>query len=97
MIRTLTVLATLAAIAGPACASELKVSLVGKDAATIKSDITTAAKAVCAKDILLEGHMSLSPMVSEVNACVEQTIKATYAKIDRAQLAMLSGSKESLR
>jgi hypothetical protein len=47
MIRTLTALTAFAAIAGAANAAEIKVSLLGKDDVTIRTELAQAAKLAC--------------------------------------------------
>ncbi len=47
MISTLSTLSILAAIAGPAAAQDVEVSLAGKDARTVSAEIDKAAWAVC--------------------------------------------------
>ncbi len=48
MIRTLSTLIAIAAIAGPAAAQEVTINVAGKDARTISVEIDKAAWAVCA-------------------------------------------------
>jgi hypothetical protein len=47
MIRTLSTLILVAGFAGPALAQEARVSIVGKDDATVRAEIHQAAKSVC--------------------------------------------------
>ena len=47
MTRTLSALAVLVALAGPAAAQEARVNIVGRDAATARQDIRQAVEAVC--------------------------------------------------
>lgn len=61
MIRTLIALTAFAALAGAANAAEMKVSLVGKDDSTIRSDIDKAAKLVCQDT----GILDYAPCVAE--------------------------------
>ncbi len=47
MTRTLSALAVLVALAGPAAAQEARVNVVGKDQSTARQDIRQAVQAVC--------------------------------------------------
>jgi hypothetical protein len=47
MIRTLIALTAFAAIAGAANAAQIKVSILGKDDVTIRTELGQAAKLVC--------------------------------------------------
>jgi hypothetical protein len=69
MIRTLIAISAFAAVCGAAQATELKVSLVGKTDATIRNDISEAAKRAC-MDVDV---MDYAPCVSEAyhNAMVQ--------------------------
>ncbi len=81
-IRTLTILAVVAAIASPA-AAEIKVNIVGKDASVVEAEIVKAAKTVCR-------HALLASPVSMYTVCVEvatadamdqlSSARATYGK-----------------
>jgi hypothetical protein len=64
MIRTLLVLSAFAAVAGAANAAEMKVSLLGKDETTIRTELDHAAKQVC-QDV----------SVSEYALCVNETYR----------------------
>ena len=52
MIRTLSTLLLLTALAGPAAAQEVTISLAGKDAKTLRADIDKAAWSVCTQAFL---------------------------------------------
>jgi hypothetical protein len=60
MIRTLTILATLAAFAAPAAASaaDIKINIVGKSAEAVEAEIAKAAYRVCRDE--LRGSMGVS-------------------------------------
>ena len=75
MIKYITLLAAASALAGPAAAQSVKISLVGKDPATIHADITHAANIVCFKD----AHSALE--IYAMRECVADTVKATEAGI----------------
>jgi hypothetical protein len=47
MTRTLSALALLLALTGPAAAQEVRLNVVGKDEATVRQDIRQAVEAVC--------------------------------------------------
>jgi hypothetical protein len=75
MIKYITLLAAASALGGPAAAQSLKVSLVGKDPATIHADITRAANIVCFRG-------ERSPLeVYAIRGCVADTVKAAEAEI----------------
>jgi hypothetical protein len=75
MIKYITLLAAASALAGPAAAQSLKVSLVGKDPAAIHADITHAANIVCFRDA--QGPLEIYAM----RECVADTVKAAEAGI----------------
>ncbi len=78
MIRTLSTLIALTLIAGSASAAEVKVSLVGKDAQTIRADIRKAAVSVCKAayrdESTLDAFHDLAP-------CVDQAVDSAEAKV----------------
>jgi hypothetical protein len=75
MIRTLTVIAALAAVASPAMA-EVKVNITGKDAATVETLITDAAGAACRQE--LRGSVN---SFANMRACVEAAKDDAMAKV----------------
>jgi hypothetical protein len=75
MIKYITVLAAASALAGPAAAQSLKVSLVGKDPATIQADISRAANIVCFRGA--RGPLEVYSM----RECVANTVKDAEARV----------------
>jgi uncharacterized protein with HEPN domain len=77
MMRTFTVLASLAAlaaVASPAAAEvQVRVNIVGKDAKTIQNDIRRAAELACWQD--LQGVRAISPMRQCVAESVDRAMK----------------------
>ncbi len=83
MIRPLSTLLALALLAGPASAAEVRVSLVGKDAQTIRADIHKAAETVCRKAFDDE---PLARDLPGYASCVEEaTTKANDSVSPKAQ------------
>jgi hypothetical protein len=78
MTKTLTLLAALGAVMSLASTASAEVSktvsLVGKDAATIRADITRAAKEVCNKE--LNGR---TEWIAGYARCVDDTIARAMA------------------
>jgi len=76
MLRTLTIVTALsAALASPAFAASVSVSLTGKSEAAIAADVAKAAAYVCRDAVS-------SPLIPEAKkSCVADTIAATHAKI----------------
>ena len=85
MIRLVTLLSVVAAVAGPAAAADIHVSLIGKDAKAIHADIVAAANVVCTEELAKEMPHPVAPMVYAMNACVEETVQATYTAIETHQ------------
>jgi hypothetical protein len=78
MIRTFTsTLILLTALAGTASAAEIRVSLVGKDAATISAEIHAAAKTVCKREYL-DARLS---QPYELAACIRQATEDAEAQV----------------
>jgi|GEM_PF-5498819 len=76
MIRSFTILAALAAIASPAAAAtEMRVSIVGKDAATIQSDIRKAAATVCWKEFRAGETSFMTTLKACTDASYERAMK----------------------
>ena len=82
MIKTFAILTVAAAIAGPAAATEIRLSFLGKDDATLQAEIKQAATTVCLDDSRDFAGLYLT------RRCVADTIKATQAKIAEAKSAM---------
>ncbi len=80
MIKALSLLVAVSAVAlaGSASAASMKVSVVGKDAATIHADIVRAAKSVCYESLRVD---TLGPVGREMDACVADTVKAAEAQL----------------
>jgi hypothetical protein len=89
MIKTIAILTMTAALATSASAAEVRVSLVGKDEATLKADILQAAQTVCAED-----DHTLVGMYYE-RMCISQTVKDTESKIEALKSASI-GAPEQL-
>lgn len=86
MMRTFTVLASLAAlaaVASPAAAEvRIRVNIVGKDAKTIQSDIRRAAELACWQD--LQGdRMAITPM----RQCVAESVERAMQQVPATVLA----------
>ncbi|MDB5461609.1 MAG: hypothetical protein JWO72_3350 [Caulobacteraceae bacterium] len=77
MIRTLIAISAFAAIAGAANAADLRVSLVGKDSATIRTEVSQAAKLAC-QDVSVSDY---APCVTETyRNAMDQVIKVKNSK-----------------
>lgn len=79
MIRTLTILAAVAAIATPAAAADIKVNIVGKSASVVQAEIYKAAQAVCR-----EGMTGVAP-ISRYGACVNVVAEDAMAQFVAAR------------
>ena len=66
MNRTLSTFILITALAGPAAAQDVRVSLAGKDDQTIRADIHRAAQHACSDEYLSDP----SRMLREYDACV---------------------------
>ena len=83
MIRTFTsTLILVTALAGTASAAEVRVSLVGKDAAAISAEIHAAARTVC-KQAYIEERLS---QPYEMAACIREATDNAQAQV-RAKAA----------
>lgn len=92
MIRLLTALATIAAIAGPAAAAEVRVSLAGKDAPTIRAEIAAAAEQVCSISLTGKKNPSvyrLDPQYYEMMSCIDDTTTVALRQLDRISPAVM--------
>ena len=96
MIRLIALLSTIAALAGPAAAADIHVSLAGKDAQTIHTEIVAAANTVCASELTSQIKV-IVPMIYEMNACVEETVQATYAKMSPRGFGALASASTTRR
>jgi hypothetical protein len=78
MIRTLTIIATLAAFAAPAAASaaDIRISIVGKSAEAVEAEIAKAANRVCIEELRGSMGVSMQAMCIEM---VSQDAKAQLA------------------
>ena len=74
MIKTLTIVAALAAFATTASAAEIHVSLVGKDSKTIQADIKNAARAVCREELATK-----SEWIASYARCVDESVARAMA------------------
>lgn len=81
MFRTIAVIAGFTALATTAQAAEAKLSLAGKDAATVHAEIVHAARKVCG--VAYRGD-SLSSYL--IPSCVQDTVDVTVAKVGDANL-----------
>ena len=77
-ISTLTVIAAFALAAGSASAAEVRVSLSGKDAQTIRADIRKAAETVCHEAYR---DASLDESFSGFSSCVDEATARVQAKV----------------
>jgi hypothetical protein len=75
MKKSITLLVAAVALAGPAAAQSVKVSLAGKDPAAIRTDIAHAARVVCREATMLDQFQFYT-----MPRCVADTIKAAEAK-----------------
>lgn len=83
MIRTLTLAAMAAvAVAAPASAGEIRVSLAGKSPEQVKAEITSAARAVCLKATASETFRLMA-----LDSCQRDTVAAAVAQIGGTQMA----------
>lgn len=83
MIRFVTLAAVAAfAVAAPASAAEVRVSLTGKSAAQIDAEITKAARSVCLRETAFE-----SLIQDAYGRCVRATVKTAQAKLANVQSA----------
>lgn len=76
MLRTLSLIAVLAASAAPAAASEIRIKTAGKDLAALKSEIKSAAERVCRREnagSLFGIHMQA--------ACVDRAVATAMSKV----------------
>ena len=73
MVRTLVLAASVAALAVPAFAGDITISLAGKTKAQVIAEIHNAANSICAE----EGHQPLSQHV----ACVAQVEQEALAEL----------------
>jgi hypothetical protein len=75
MIRIATLAATAALIALPASAESIHISTAGKSPSQIHAEVSKAANRLC-----LQETVGASFLVEEMRACVDSTVKATYAQ-----------------
>ncbi len=73
---------TLAAAAGPASAQDIRVTVTGKDAATLHHDIWQAARKAC------DAELAGSVLAYEVQQpCIRHAVKTAEDKIAQRKLA----------
>ncbi len=88
MIRTLSsTLLALALLAGPASAAEVRVTLTGKDAQTIRADIQKAAETAC-KEAYRDA--SIDEAFSDMKSCVSEAAAEAVAKVPASMLSASS-------
>jgi hypothetical protein len=91
MIKLMTLAAVAAiAVAAPASASEIRVSLTGKSAEQINTEIRVAAHTVCMRDTASDPLFH-----SAYGSCVRATLKAAKDKLQ--DLAAADGEKLAQR
>lgn len=90
MIRTLTLIAALAAVASPALA-EVKVNITGKDAATVEALIGQAANTVCRDEL----RGSLGSFTS-MRMCVAAAKEDAMAKVAAMRAPTYAAEKAPL-
>ena len=86
MIRTLTIITAFAAIAAPA-AAEVKINIVGKDAATVRAEISQAAVTTCRRD--LRGAIG---SVSVLEMCRRGAMADALEQFERARASYRTAS-----
>jgi uncharacterized metal-binding protein len=92
MIR-LTVLAALAAaVALPASAQEVRISLAAKSPAQIESEVRQAARSVCLRATATESFR-----IQALDRCVKATVAETMAKVSTVELAAHTGMQYARR
>ena len=82
MSRTFSTLALLAALAGSASAEEVRVSLAGKDAAAVRSDIYRAAAKACT-----EAYAGSHGEFHEWASCIDGAASDGMAQVKAARQA----------
>jgi len=92
MVRFVALAALAAAIAGPASAQEIRVSLVSKTPEQIQADIHAAARSVC-----LRATSTESFRIQAYGRCVKDTEAASMAKVTGEDLAAAEGAKLAQR
>lgn len=89
MFRTFIATTALAMIAGSAAAQDVKVTIDGKDDATIQRDIRNAAQRMCAS--YTQGTRGLAPVANCVNYAVRdaetQLVQVRLAQASKVRLA----------
>lgn len=76
MIKTLSIVAALAAFATTASAAEIHVSLAGKDMKTIQADIGRAARAVCREELSMTQEW-----IASYARCVDESVARAMAAL----------------
>jgi hypothetical protein len=75
MIRIATLAAAAALIALPASADSIHISTVGKSPDQVRTEVFKAANKLCARETV-----GATFLIEEMRACVDSTVKATYAQ-----------------
>jgi hypothetical protein len=93
MIRTIVYAAVLSTVALSAAHAEgVRVSLVGKSPEQVRTDIRTAAQAVCSREM---GYETFP--LDALQRCVKSTVQATYRKMEVAEAALARRNKLAQR
>lgn len=90
MTRALSALVLIAALAGPAAAQEVRVSVAGKDAAAVRTDIRRAVEQVCKtadRDGAFNGAYRLQNCLMDGESRAVQQYKAWQRDAQPTQLA----------
>jgi len=92
MVRFIALAAVAAAIAAPASAQEVRVSLASKTPEQIQSDVAAAARSVC-----LRATSTESFRIQAYGRCVKDTVAVTMAKVNGEDMAAAEGAKLAQR
>ena len=92
MVRFVALAALAAAIAGPASAEGVRVSLVSKSPAQIQADISSAARQVC-----LRATSTESFRLQAFDRCVKDTVAVSLAQIAGADVAVAKNEELAQR
>ncbi|HEX5379724.1 MAG TPA: hypothetical protein VFW47_14200, partial [Phenylobacterium sp.] len=89
MLRTVTFAALAALVLAPAAHAEgVRVSLTGKSAEQIHTDIVAAARTVCRKATATETFV-----LDAYSRCTSATVKTALGKLADPQVAQLEGAR----
>jgi hypothetical protein len=92
MIRTLSALAVVAALASPAAAESTRVSIAGKDDQAIRADVHKAAKKVCNEAYLGDPVAAFH----ELNDCVADAETGAMVQVRAIERAAAAASRTDL-